>query len=213
MKFDTIDADYTAILQRWVDGSRGNRRKTLKKEVKLFIEACYKITPPNRNFKLSKKLGEIAIRADIKKIFRGARAGAKNTVSDPESLHRSYRKSRGRVKAKLPQKEKHRVVGLNAYIKEMVGRVGWLASGWNRAARKFGTRIPSWIARHGDAGGAYETEGPARIDILITMGRKFASDVYGLPKQIHWAAKFRYWQLAKQLRSMETRSAKEAKLT
>lgn len=213
MKFDTIDANYTAVLEDWIARSKTNRRKVLKKEVKLFIEAVYLITPPNRNFKLSKRLGVAAIRADIKKIFRGARAGAKNAIPNPEEVHRNYRKRNGRVKTKLPQKDKHRVVGLNDYIKKMVERVGFLAAGWNRAARKFGTRIPSWIARHPDGGGAYETEGPSRIDILITMGRKFASDVYGLPKQIQWAAKFRYWQLAKQLRSMETRSAKESKIT
>lgn len=108
---------------------------------------------------------------DILRMF-GSRS-LRNTTSfaafDGGVIHRRFRNKRGTV-------SRSRVVmivtdqrALAAYVKEMQGRVGLLANGWNSAAVKLGVRLPAWITRHGTGNGGIAVDvGGGRMAILIS---------------------------------------------
>ncbi len=125
----------------------------IKDQARLFVNDVVLITPPNKDYKQQRKLGEAAITGDIKKIMRGVREGTVGAITDPAALHKKYRGADGRVRRVLPLPQKFRVINLPAYIQKMVSQVGILASGWVAAGEKLGSKIPDWIKRHGSSGG------------------------------------------------------------
>ena len=82
-----------------------------------------------------------------------------------------------------------RLADFNDFLKEMKGRVGILASGWNRAAAELGVRgVPAWITRHGTSyGGVSIRLGASEMSIEITNGTRFAGNVRGLERRIQRA--------------------------
>jgi len=59
----------------------------------------------------------------------------------------------------------------------LFARVGWLASGWNPAAKKLGVRLPAWITRHSGSGGIIPTNDGRRFRLELTNAVKFVGGV------------------------------------
>ncbi len=71
-------------------------------------------------------------------------------MGELRSLHKRSRKRNGRTARGVVGHATRKVI--SDYIKFKQRNVGYLASGWNQAARSVGLTLPSWIARHGGAG-------------------------------------------------------------
>ncbi|HEY3898923.1 MAG TPA: hypothetical protein VGM54_09940 [Chthoniobacter sp.] len=86
------------------------------------------------------------------------------------------------------------------FERRVLARVGLLAGGWNRSAKRLGARVPAWIARHGEDRGAVTVTAGSEGVMRVTMENdvRFASQVAGLQSRIQQAVD---WQA----RAMERR--------
>jgi hypothetical protein len=125
----------------------------MRAQGKLIIVDAAKITPPNQNFRYARRLGEMAIRADLGRLFQSSTASSATT--DLEGIHRKNRNRSGRVARKV---DRVKAKGLVAYRNQVLARVGKLAAGWANAASMLGATLPSWITRHSRPGFARITQ-------------------------------------------------------
>lgn len=75
-----------------------------------------------------------------------------------------------------------------------VKKVGWLAGGWNTAARELGAgpKIPAFVRRHGSAPGQVVVDfKPERLRIVLVNQVKYADHVGGLQKRAGFALRKR----------------------
>lgn len=202
------DKAFREALTRFAENSRKSGEEVLRNQARLFVQDAVKITPPNQDYKLRRKLGEAAIAADIRKIMRGS--NARDAIDDPAALHQKYRRrTTGRVAKERAIKFKVR--NLAAYIKSVQERVGILASGWNAAAAKLGARMPDWIKRHGSSGGSIRIK-LSLLETRITIANsvKFVGSVKDLARRVQHALNTRAGAMNRQLADFQKRSARKA---
>ncbi len=118
---------------------------------------------------------------------------------DDGALHR--RLGRGARKKAQPYFYTYEEQELKDYVKEIIARVGWLASGWNIAAVALGVIPPAWILRHGAPGSVHVETTEFGISIVMTNKVRFAGEVKGWERRIQYA-------MDKQADRMTNRSAK-----
>lgn len=88
---------------------------------------------------------------------------------DPQ-IHKERRNKYGRVTSKMASAIVSSAKSLRSYIKEIQDHVGWARAGWLPAARKYGHKMPQWVARFGNAPGAvHENLGAGVSSPSITM--------------------------------------------
>lgn len=93
-------------------------------------------------------------------------------------------------------------------LKELYRRVGYLASGWNAAAERLGTKLPQWIRNKGTSnGGVVEVLTGEKLSITVTNRIKFAGTTKGLRRRIQWALNNRGRQMEKQLEDQAIKKA------
>ena len=206
VKFD--DRAFRSALRRFEATSKKSSEQILKEQARLFLKDVILLTPPNKDLKQGRALGEAAIAADIRKIFVGSNAG--NAATDLATLHKRFRlPSNGRVGRGPAQKIKAK--GLVAYIKAVQAKVGLLASGWSTAASKLGVKMPAWISRHGTGRGQIKVvTGFAESRITIVNGVKFAREVKGLVRRVQWALDKRAGAMDRQVEHYQARNARGA---
>lgn len=206
LKFD--DRAFRAALKRFEATSKKSGEQILKEQARLFLKDVILITPPNKDLKQGRKLGEAAVAADIRKIFKGSNAG--NATADLATLHQRFRlPSNGRV-ARGPA-HKIKAKGLAAYIKQVQAKVGLLASGWNAAASKLGVKVPDWISRHGTGRGQIKIViGFAESRITIINGVKFIGNVKDLKRRVQWALDRRAGAMNRQVDNFQAKAARGA---
>lgn len=198
-------------LRAFAKNSAKSNEAVIKDQARLFVNDVVLITPPNKDYKQQRKLGEAAIKGDIKKIMRGVREGTKGAITDPAALHKKYRAGDGRVRKELPLAQKFRVINLPAYIQKMIKQVGILASGWVAAGEKLGSKIPDWIKRHGSSGGRISMKfSLTECRIIITNAVKFAGGVKGLTRRVQAALNKRAGAMDRQLKHQQEQSARRA---
>lgn len=200
-----IKLDYTFFDQafsEFAEESRRSSKQVLKSQARLFVRDVIAVTPPNKNNRLRPKVGAAMVRGDIRRAVKPSR---KNGVPTAAEIHKRVRNRKGRVpRRNYPE----RASGVGPYLKQMVARVGLLASGWNAAAVKYGYRAPQWIARHGvRRGNAVEIDKKLGLVIRIQNAVRFASEVSGIQRRVQWALDNRARQMWKQL---EERALKQA---
>jgi hypothetical protein len=73
-------------------------------------------------------------------------------------------------------------------LRRLLKEVGWLAAGWNEAAKKLGVRLPAWVARHGSGRGSIGiTSSGSRFRITISNEVGFVGNVKGFSRRIQSA--------------------------
>lgn len=194
-KFDT------RRLQKAIKDLRPLVRKTstelVEEAAKGFVKRVVAITPPASkgvSGSKAKQQGDQAIKSDLARIMvaavRKKERDTRAASASPEELHRRFRDKRtGRVN---PGALKHPYrVGkseLLALQRRLLKEVGWLAAGWNEAAKKLGVRLPAWVARHGSGRGSIGiTTGVSRFRITIANEVGFVGNVKGFNRRIQGA--------------------------
>jgi hypothetical protein len=201
------DSDFQRSLKRFAETSSKSREQVLKEQARLFVRDVIKITPPNKDYRFNQPGGKATVAADIKKIFKGARADAKGAITDPAALHKKYRGRDGRVRR--DKAIKFRVANLPAYIKMVQQRVGILASGWYAAAQKLGVSVPGWISRHGGRSGDIKVKvSMTEARITITNQVRFVGGVEGLEKRVEHALNTRAGAMDRQVEHFQERAAR-----
>ena len=155
------------------------------------------ITPPGRPENADKdsgvptgySTGRKIVAAQIHHLMKGTTNAKRVQDTNIAAIHKAARNSRGRVNTK---RKRQRILvpadALRAYVKMKQGRVGYLASGWNRTAQKVGYKPPEWIARHGSANGSVRLHSSARkFSMKTTNAIRYARDVDGLERRIQVA--------------------------
>ncbi len=114
--------------------------------------------------------------------------GASFSPWDDGALHRQQFK-RGRVNAgrrQSPLVYVRDAAPLKQYIKDMQGRVNYLAGGWEAVAAKLGISLPASIAKHHAPSAAVVDFTIDRLRVIATNAVKYASDT-DLQRRIQWA--------------------------
>lgn len=173
------------------------KSELVEQAAKGFVKNVVAITPPASKGvtgSKAKQQGETAIKVDIARIMVAAarkrdldtRMGA----ASPEELYRRFRDKRtGRINPKS-LKQPYRVAksGLNALLRTLLEEVGWLAAGWNEAARKLGVRLPAWVSRHGTGKGSVSvTRSGSVFRITIANEVSFVGNVKGFASRVQGA--------------------------
>ncbi len=76
---------------------------------------------------------------------------------------------------------------LQAYIKKVSERVGWLAAGWRTAAEQLGINLPQWIARHKSPGSMRIEITDTGLEITMTNAVGYASEVKDMTRRVQFA--------------------------
>jgi hypothetical protein len=206
---------FEKALKEFQRTSKKNGQRVLMDQAKLFVRDVVSVTPPNKDATMRMGVGTARVRSQIYQVMRGtSRASEEN----PRAIHKQYRRRNGNVGTNLkePTDKRHRVQRdlLKAYIERKTAMVGFLAAGWNAAARKLGARMPAWIARHGTRfGSVVMTLGVHGIGIKIANAVPYVGNVGGMRRRVQWALYNRANQMTKQLKDYAVkRAAREAGL-
>lgn len=184
LTIDVNDAEWAKKLAAYTVIFPQKMHEALAEEMPLLVELIMKLTPPKslaqgrqavgtdiqkvmRPFDpasvRSPGLAKIVAKRDVQafnivasNVKSGPMAGAR-AIPFSEQAHTSQRDRRGRVQGRNRNQV---VLGSDAsllkrYIKSVKDRVGYAKSGWLAALNLVGGRsAPSWVSRHGQAGGA-----------------------------------------------------------
>jgi hypothetical protein len=131
-----------------------SRSELTEQAARGFVKEVVDITPPagkGKRGSAAKKAGEAAIKSDLARVMIGVRARKNVTLQDPREIHQRLRDLRtGRIN---PRNLKHPYPvdagALRSLQRELLGKVGELAAGWNAGAEKLGVKLPAWVTRHG----------------------------------------------------------------
>ena len=67
---------------------------------------------------------------------------------------------------------------LRVLKRDLLKRVGELATGWNAGAHKLGVKLPAWVARHGSKRSAAAVINTLiRFRIIVTKAVKYVTNV------------------------------------
>lgn len=113
--------------------------------------------------------------------------GRKIYPFDGGQAHRNLKRGRARPGNKSILFYVADVKELNAYIKTVQGRVGWLAAGWNQAAAKLGVQPLGWVWRHSAPGKALVEISDNGVKITMTNQVKFAREAADMERRVQWA--------------------------
>ena len=206
-------AGFERAIKRLADLQQKSGAAALKTAAKGFVRTTMDWTPPGspgRSGSAARKLGEGAVKADVAKLFLPTRKPV--AATSMQAIHAAARDRRGRVR-KVREKTPVAAVDYRRYQKLVMGRVGWLASGWNAAAIKLGVRVPAWIARHGSSAGqaAVKLEGwSPSVDIVNRV--KYGGEVKDLKSRIARALESQRKSMERQIKWLTERNAKKSGL-
>lgn len=99
---------------------------------------------------------------------------------------------------------------LVALAKKLHGFVGWLAAGFNAAARELKARIPAYASRHKAPGTIRVEVSDSRIRITITNEVKYAAGVPGLQRRIQAALDKQAGKMERQIPHILKRAAESS---
>jgi len=100
---------------------------------------------------------------------------------------------------------------LLALQRRLLKEVGWLAAGWNEAAKKLGVRLPAWVARHGSGRGSIGiTTGATRFRIAIANEVGFVGNVKGFSRRIQGAINLQASAMKRQAEHLLKKSIRKA---
>jgi len=211
IKADT--AGFERAVKKLAELQQKSGAEALQTAAKGFVRTIQGWTPPGSPKSQgsgARKLGEQAVKADISKLFIPTRKPV--AATSMQAIHEAARDRRGRVR-KVREKTLVAAADYRRYQKLVMGRVGWLASGWNAAAMKLGVRSPAWIARHGTSAG----QAAVKLDgwspsIEIANRVKYGAEVKDLKSRIARALESQRKSMERQIQWLTQRNAKRSGL-
>lgn len=214
LDFDTTKFERSiASLSRYV---KTDGPTLLKQQARGFVRRVIDMTPPGSERvrgASAKRQGEMAVRADMRKLFTPRRFKVKTKAkhTDLAALHKRHRNQRGRVNGRPRYSVK--TEDFRTYEKEMLAQIGTLAAGWNAAARALGVRVPAWISRHGSRYGTVEIRLSGNT-IWITVSNKvpFVGSVGDLSRRVQFALNAQADAMERQIKVLLAKAAKKAGL-
>ena len=97
------------------------------------------------------------------------------------------------------------------FIKVLQSNVGWLAAGWNPAAKLLGVSLPAWIRRHtGAAGNAVEVDAAGKFRLTLSNEVGFVGNVRGYEHRIDRAIGYEANKLNRQADFLLRKSLRRA---
>jgi hypothetical protein len=191
-RFEVDSSKLNEALKKFKATSRKSSEAVLRQQGKLLVVELAGITPPNKKFKWNKKGGEATVKNDLAKLFRSSKA--RKATSSLAQVHL----------------EKVPAMGLVAYRKLMLGRVGRMAAGWKSAANKLNAKLPVWITRHDSAGHGKVVVNDRTVEVELTNKAVYSGQKNWLDRAVKAALKKRYWAMIKQVTNFERKAAKQA---
>jgi len=193
-----------------------SRKELVEQAAKGFVKTVATVTPPaskGATGSKAKQQGEAAISNDLAKVMRAVRAKRSQQLQSAQEIYKRFRDTRtGRINPRNLQKPYPvSSTEFNALKKTLLGRVGWLASGWNAAAQKLGVRLPAWISRHGTGAGIIiVTSDGRRFRIEISNVVKYVGSVKDLDRRIQKAVTYQANAMQRQADFLLQKSVKKA---
>lgn len=191
----------------------------LRQQGKLIAVDIAKRTPPG-DFQATgwKRIaGETSIKADLAKIMKPTKSigtRKRETRTDPQRIHKEYRRKRGRVQTDLRRGKDERfrieAASFQIYRNRVLQRVGYMAAGWAKAAQFLGASIPGWITRHSAPGAGTVMLRGEDIELNLTNSAVYPESRGLVDRRAVAALKKRYWAMVKQADNYIKMAAEEA---
>ena len=196
------------------------KAQLVEQAAKGFVKTVVAVTPPASKGKTGAKAkaqGEAAIKGDLAKIMAAAARkrdlDTRSGAASPEELYRRFRdKHTGRINPKgLRQPYRVPKAALAALQRRLLAEVGWLAAGWNQAARKLGVRLPAWVNRHGTGQGSVDvTRSGSRFRITVANEVRFVGNVKGFRGRIQAAINYQANAMRRQAEYLMKKAMRKA---
>ena len=208
-KLDTRAFMETAA--RFLAGSKRDALTVMKQQAKGIIKEVIAITPPGSarvSSAQARARGAAKVKADILKVVKGVepeRAQEENIESVVQP-----RRVRGRIGSPVTPRILVPKDKLAAYIKMRQKHVGFLASGWNEAAARFGLKPPAWVWRNSGPGAVEISQTDKDITIRATNSVAFASEISRLRSRLQQALNMQRNKMERQLRDFMQKAGRKA---
>ncbi|XHR30414.1 MAG: hypothetical protein ACFUZC_07595 [Chthoniobacteraceae bacterium] len=192
-----------------------SRKELVEQAAKGFVRTVATVTPPASKGvtgSAAKKQGEATITKDLGRVMAPVRPKRSAQLQSAVDIYRRFRdKNTGRINPRnLKNPYPVSSAEYNALRKMLFARVGWLASGWNPAAKKLGVRLPAWIARHSGPGGIIPTSDGRRFRLEVTNAVKFVGSVKNYEGRIAKAVQYQANAMQRQADYLLKKSVKQA---
>lgn len=217
MELEVDSREFNRQLAIYVQVVGRSMEEELGRQARLFLERAVRMTPPGKDNggrgstqTEARARGVATVRRDLRRLFRPVDLRGSRRLThlfgrpveppweipqrerhpDVAAVYRSHRR-----KTRRGRHEAYRAGGnyvdrrkLAALEKALLARVGWLAGGWNPAARQLSARVPSWARRHGTAPGMVRvTATAAALEVYIRNDVRYAASVEGLRRRVQRA--------------------------
>jgi hypothetical protein len=217
VSFEVRYLDFQQAVRRWAAVSGRTQGAVLRTSAKMVISnprqgsGLLQITPPASAGKIgtaARRQGERAIARDLAKIFQPVTI--KFIGPSPERHQAPGPIQRRHFALKRPGRPIRRDRSRAYYVderrfiamrKELLRRVGYLASGWVASARQLGVAVPAWIARHGAGRGTIRIQFAApRYGMTMTCFAPANSPWQELQRRVPYALKYATNNLRRQIK-------------
>lgn len=187
--------EFSRGLEQGFATTKRNADEFLLTQARGFIRTVIADTPPGgggRKGLTAKRAGEEQIEGEVRSTvipiagrIRSDKIQLETNLSG--TLDRKRNRTNGRIRRNAV-KVYARAASINRVIREKKRRVGFLAAGWNDAARLTGARVPAWISRHIDGKGRGRIIfGNGEIRVVMSNATPFVGNVSGLQRRVQRA--------------------------
>ncbi len=191
----------------------------LKQQGKLIVTDIAKRTPPG-DFQATgwkRTAGERLIKVDLAKIMKPTKSVGsrkRQTRTDPQRIHKEYKRKRGRVHTDLRRgkDERFRIekATFEIYRQRIISHVGYMAAGWAKAASFLGGSLPGWITRHSAPGAGSVVIRGEDIELRLTNAAVYPDSRGLVDRRAVAVLKKRYWAMVKQADNFIKMAAEQA---
>lgn len=163
----------------------------MKRGAGAVVRRVVNVTPPaqGKADASAKKAGEGTIFTDLSRVMLPVKQTKGAKLLDPVEVYKQTHNPRtGRVNGRYRKQRPVPAQAFNALKRQLFGKVGHLAAGFNAAAQKLGVRLPAWITRHGLRFGTIGIFLKATgVRITFSNRVKFVDNVSDLGRRLQWA--------------------------
>lgn len=192
-----------------------SRKELVEQAARGFVRTVATVTPPASKGvtgSAAKKQGEKTITNDLGRVMAPVRPRRNTELQSAVEIYRRFRDKRtGRINPRnLKNPYPVSKSDYAALRKMLFARVGWLASGWNPAAKKLGVRLPVWIARHSGPGEIVPTSDGRRFRLELTNAVKYVGGVKNYEGRISKAVMYQANAMQRQADFLLRKAVKKA---
>lgn len=230
VSFEVRYLDFQQAVRRWAVISGRTQSQVLRTSAKMVISnprqgsGLLQITPPASAGVIgtaARRQGERAIDRDLSRIFQPVSIKFIGPSPEPHqmpgpiqrrhfALKRPGRPIR-RDRAQPYYVDERRFIAMR---RELIRRVGYLASGWVSSARALGASVPAWVARHGGGRGVIRIQFSApRYGIEMVCFAPANSPWEELQRRVPYALEYATNNLQRQIKYQMEKDARAVGLS